>query len=252
MPSPDAVRPALCVLFLHHKDDALTRLHFDLLRRSNPRAVIVPLCDAPEGRLPGAIDTAALPTPWNTSNKWRSCDTMIYRWFRQRDFDAERYVVLEYDCRCDIDLLQHYRALGDVDVVAASYIEPERHPRWYWFREAERLSDADRAARAGIVPIAGAAFTHDALARVCDVVTTADVFSELRLGTAVRRAGLRVRTFAGADRRHFGWREYRRPIVRPGLYHAVKHVNHNQVQLVRALKQAARRLLTAWQSWRRR
>lgn len=239
------IRPRLCVLFLHHKDDALTRIHYDRIRRSNPDAVIVPLCDQPTASLPDAIDVSRFDTPWNTDNKWKSCDTMIWRWFRNRAFDAERYVVLEYDVRCDVDLLAYYDKFagtpnGPADVICARWVDPAREPGWSWFgRHTARLDPIDRVYRAGIVPVAGVCFTHDALVRADRVVTTADVFSELRLGTAVSRAGLRVATFHGAARRHFDWTPYRWPIVTPGLYHAVKVTNHNEVRFSRI----ARRLV---------
>ena len=78
------------MLFLHHKNDALTRHHFDLLCRSNPHATIVPLVDAPESALPGAVDVSRFPSRWDTRNKWRNCDTAIYRWFENRPCRTRR------------------------------------------------------------------------------------------------------------------------------------------------------------------
>lgn len=221
-------RAPLAILFLHHLDDAVTRHHFDLVRRHNPRAVLVPIVDEPRGALPGAIDVSRYPTPWDTRDKWRSCDTMIYRWFAHRTFDAERYVVLEYDCRCDVDLLEYYRPYLDGDVVVATWKTPRSHPSWHWFDEAARMAPEDLEAASGLTPMACALFTHDALERVCKLVTDADVISELRMGTAIARAGLHVRELGPRARRYVDYHELRLPILGPGLYHPIKAIHHNR------------------------
>jgi hypothetical protein len=239
--TPEAAhrRAPLCILYLHHRDDAVTRHHFDLVRRHNPRAVVVPLVDEPHGALPGAIDVSRLPTPWNTSDKWRSCDTMIYRWFSHRTCEADHYLVLEYDCRADIDLLALYRPYLDGDVVVAHWQDRALVPEWHWFGEVERLAPDERALAAGVTPIATTLFTHDALARVCAHVSTADLFSELRLGTAIRKAGLRVRELPRREGARIDWREYRRPILGPGLYHPIKAVHHNRRLALRLWRRLA-------------
>jgi len=235
-------RAPLGILFLHHLDDDLTRHHFDLVCRHNPRAVVVPIVDEPLGSLPGAIDVSRFSTPWNTRDKWRSCDTMIYRWFANRTFDAERYVVLEYDCRCDVDLLEYYRPYLDSDVVVAEWKTPRTHPRWCWFDEAWRMDDADRAVASGLTPMACTLLTHEALERVCRLVTNADVLSELRLGTAIARAGLRVRELGARERRHIDYAELRLPILRPGLYHPIKAVHHNRRLALRVARAGPNRV----------
>lgn len=244
MTPPPAPRPhaELCILYLHHRDDAVTRHHLALIRRHNPRAVIVPLVDEPEGALPGAIDVARHPTPWNTADKWRSCDTMIYRWFQHRTCEAAYYLVLEYDCRVTVDLLDFYRPYLDADVVVARWRSQTSEPHWDWFCEIDRLEPDERAHAAGVTPIASTLFSHDALERVCAHVPSADVLSELRLGTAIQKAGLRVRELGPRDNAHLHWIELRSPILVPGFYHPVKAVHHNRRQAVHALKQIPRRL----------
>ena len=195
----------LCILYLHHRDDAVTRLHMDLLVRSNPFALIVPIVDAPESALPLSVDVSQLPTPWNTTNKWRSCDTMIYRWFAHRTCDAKRYVVLEYDCWCDVDLVEFYAEYADADVVTSHYDVGDKP--WAWFVERDRLGPEDRPFAAGVSPIAGTMFTHAALEQVCAMASREDVYCELRLGTAIARCGLRVRTLEGKKQKRIDYLE---------------------------------------------
>lgn len=222
------MRPALCVLFLHHRDDAVTRHHYELLCAHNPDAWIVPLVDAPRGALPGAVDVRDVPSPWDVTDKWRSCDAIIYRWFLSRPRDAERYLVLEWDCRVDVELLAYYRPWLDADVVAARVDDPLRDPGQLWFKDLVRLGPDDRPHAAVVKPIAGTLFTHAALTAVTALAAPGDVYCELRLGTAIRRAGLRLRTLDGAALRRVDTTEYPWPIVRPGFYHAIKVVDHDR------------------------
>jgi len=239
-----APRVPLVVLFMHHRDDALTRRHLALLRRANPGAAIVPLADEPASSVPGTIDVSAWPSPWDTRDKWRSCDAMIYRWFAHRTVEAERYVVLEYDCRVDVDLRVFYEAYS-TDVVVGRWRLPERDASWHWFGQVARLDPEDRPFAAGVTPVAGLALTHAALEALCAHVTPRDVFCELRLGTAIRKAGLSVSELAGVARTRVDFREHPGLIVRPGFYHAVKRLDHNRHLVMRRTAAALRRVWPA-------
>ena len=223
----------LCILFSYHADDELTRLHYDELRRSNPMYPIVPLVDEDlKSYLPGAIDVRKFADRWPAARPWRRCDTKLYRWFENRSVDARRYVLLEYDCLVTVDLAQAYREVWDVDVAARDCFLPDDRldtrqgeltgKKWYWFREVSSLDRIDRQHAAGLVPLACTFFSHRGLEAIVANVTRKDVFCELRLGTAARKAGLTLTPFPGSLRETVRWD----PIVPPeepaGVYHAVK------------------------------
>ena len=81
--------------------------------------------------------------------------------------------------------------------------------------------------------------SHEALERICQLVTSADVISEMRFGTAVRRAGLRVAELSGGRRRRISPFEYGWPIVEPGLYHPIKTLAHNRTRPAAAARRGA-------------
>jgi hypothetical protein len=87
-----------CILFAFHKVDALTVVHLALMQKHNPNIPIIPITDNVTDYLPGAIDVQSFPDPWPKTNPWRRCDTMLYRWFLNRTFNAKRYFGLNMTC----------------------------------------------------------------------------------------------------------------------------------------------------------
>lgn len=212
----------LCVLFLHHRNDPVTRKHIALLREHNPNAAIVPLTfDVPEP-LPDAVDVLGWDSRWKVAHPWRNIDEIVYRWFENRPFDAERYIILEYDCLCTVDLKRHYASVWDADVAACDLFTAAENPDWMWFSEIDRLAEPDRRHAAAIVPFVGTMYSHSGLLAYLAAAPTNDLFCEFRMGTTVRKAGLTFARFPLAVRRTILWHQYPYGVGRPGLYHAIK------------------------------
>jgi hypothetical protein len=222
----------LCILFAYHRCDALTWHHYETLLRSNAGHRIIPITDDVPDHLPGSIDVHSFPDPWPAADPWRRCDTMLYRWFLHRTASAKRYLLLEYDCLCTVDAADAYRGVWDADVAARDVYLPGQgrdtrwgediRQEWSHFDEIDRLPPEDRPFAAGLVPMAGLLFSHRGLERIVDHTTRNDVFCELRIGTAARKAGLRPIAFPLALRRTIRWDPHPAVPREPGIYHAIK------------------------------
>ena len=225
----------LCILFAYHRCDALTLHHYRTLLQSNRRHRIIPITDDVPEHLPGTVDVKDFPDPWAPARPWRRCDTMLYRWFSQRNFTARRYLLLEYDCLCTVDAADAYREVWDADVAARDAYLPGQgldtrggedvQREWFNFREIDRLPAGDQPFAAGLAPLAGMLFSHGGLDRIVANATTNDVFCELRLGTAARKAGLTPMAFPPDLRRTIRWDPHPMVPGEPGIYHAIKSVD---------------------------
>jgi hypothetical protein len=208
----------------------LTLFHLECLRESNPDSRIVPLTDNVPELIAGSVDVATLPAFSEGASKWRSIDGTLYRWFVNRKFDAERYVVIEYDCLCNVELTAHYDSAGPADVVGVDFFARDENPRWQWFNENEvnKLPASDRPYASGLVPFTCTMFSHDALLAIVSVVNKNDVFCELRIGTAMKKLDLRFRALPFPQRSTISWHPYPWQANRQGLFHGIKSLNHNE------------------------
>lgn len=218
------------ILFLYHKCDQLTRNHLDSLRMSNPAVVVVPVTDTVPELLPGSVDVGKFPDPWASAQKWRSIDSTLYRWFANRTFNSRRYLVVEYDCFCNVNLVAYYAAVMSADVAGIDLFKRAENPRWKWFMESEigKLPSADRPYAAGIVPFTCTMFSHEALEGIVANVCRNDVFCELRLGTVVSKLGLNFARLSIPNRESICWHIYPWRTDRQGLFHSIKSLDHNR------------------------
>ena len=220
----------LCVLFLYHKCDDLTRFHLEILRKANPNAFVLPLTDDVQELLPGSVDVARLPRFCDDAQKWRGIDATLYRWFENRTFNARLYLLAEYDCFCDVNLEEYYSEVMDADVAGVDFFTRQTNPQWKWFRndEANKLPGEDKLYAAGIVPFTCTMFSHAALEIIVANVYKADIFCEMRLGTIVNKLGLKFQRLPRVKRGTLCWHEYPWQINRPGFFHSVKSLDHNR------------------------
>jgi hypothetical protein len=217
----------LCILFLYHKPDSLTRRHLDMLNYFNPVAAIVPLCMNIPLKLSGpqeSLDIGSLESCWDLSTPWRSCDALLYTWFLNRRISAHRYIYMEYDCLCTTPLSVAYRAEWNADVATRSYFTPATNPDWPWFCEIERQDADDRPFAAGVPPLAGFMLSHNALEAISHAATRRDIYCELRVGTTANRLGIKPRTFSGTLKDGINWNPRPLDCSLPGVFHPVKYI----------------------------
>jgi hypothetical protein len=218
----------LCILFCYHKCDELTRFHLRSLQKSNPEAVIIPLTDTVPELLPDSVDIGRFPSSFDDGQKWRCVDTTVYRWFEHRTFDARRYLIVEYDCLCTVDLNEYYSKASNADVVGIDYFKREENPRWKWFvEELNTLPAEDIQYASGIVPLTCTMFTHHALDLIVKHICRHDLMSELRLGTIVTKLALRFERLPMQKRSTICWHTYPWQANRPGFFHSIKSLGHN-------------------------
>lgn len=218
----------LCVLFLYHKCDELTKFHLESLRKSNPDAFILPLTDSVPELLPGSVDVAQMPPFCADAHKWRGVDATLYRWFHNRTLNARRYLLCEYDCLCTVSLSDYYSDVWDADVAGVEFFTRDDNPHWKWFRdEMNSIPSEDRSYTAAIVPFTCTMFSHVALEKIVANIYRHDVFCELRLGTIVNKLGLKFQRLPRLERSTLCWHEYPWQTNRPGFFHAIKSQDHN-------------------------
>lgn len=232
----------LCVLFLYHKSDELAEHHLALLEKSNPGTAIVPIYADPEPDLkpkflPGTVDARTVSSRWKILSGWKAPDVAVYRWFLNRKVDAERYIALEYDCLCTVNLREHYASVWNSDIAVVSYFTLQQNPRWMWFTpdELAKLPQDLRPNAAGISPFAGTMFSASTLDQLVEHSCSEEMIGDLRIGTYIRKLGLNVAVLPLHVRAHISWNEYHWRIEKQGLYHAVKGVDHNSRALPRQL-----------------
>lgn len=217
------------ILFFYHKCDELTKFHLACLSKSNPSAFIVPVTDSVPELLPGSVDVGRFCSSFMTSHKWRSIDATLYRWFERRNFNARRYLIIEYDCLCNVDLHDYYKEVLDADVAGVEFFTRRQNPNWKWFRtdELTNLPVSDRKYAAGVVPLTCTLFSHAALEKIVASVYREDVFCELRLGTTINKLGLKFQRLPAVKRSTICWHSYSWQVNRPGLFHGIKSFDHN-------------------------
>jgi len=240
----------LCILFAYHKVDKLTLHHFELLKMHNSNYRIIPITDNISEYLPGTVDVSCFADdPWEKARPWRRCDTMLYRWFLNREVSAKRYLLLEYDVLCNVDVYSEYADVWDADIAARDYYLPgmkkstrfgkDISREWFHFREITRIGDDDRSYAAGLVPLVGILFSHNGLNSIVKNVVRNDVFCELRIGTAARKSGLIVRKFPQKLRNSIRWDTHFSIPKEPGIYHSIKFLDDPKTILIRRMPRNA-------------
>jgi len=209
------------VLFAHFDDSVVARRHLEVLRTVNACPVI-PVCSRRSSRFIDAVDVSKLDTRWSDEDPWRAADTLLYRWFPHRQFEAHRYVFLEWDTLATMPIREYYREVWDADAAATAVHTPQSYAGWPWFKE---LPAELRPFAMGLSPLNGVMLSHRALAAVCAGPLPPNVFCECRLGTALKVAGFQPVALPPAKAATNGF--HRSHILLnqrvPGLYHPVKH-----------------------------
>jgi hypothetical protein len=172
-----------CILFADYKNDEVTRKHLDVIRELNPYPVIAVRDQSDDG-------TKGPIRPLHYENPWRGADSLIYTWFAQREFDAARYIFLEWDCLMTLPVREYYADVWEVDAAARIFATPDTHRHWRWFEEIDRLPVDLRPSAAGLIPLNGILLSHDAMLALTTQPLPPEIFCELRLGTLLRAKGI--------------------------------------------------------------
>jgi|GEM_PF-361110 len=126
---------------------------------------------------------------------WLSSDLTIFSWFKENShtINSERFLLLEWDCWCDINAKTYFEKTWDMDVVAPCVKYPERDP-WPWFNNAgQLLPERARLYQTGIVPFCGILVSNKAMKSISEEILKPDykgLNSELRFATIATMLGL--------------------------------------------------------------
>jgi hypothetical protein len=185
--TPDSNRKSsssgqLCILFLHHSNDDLTRFHAELIQHLNPDTPFVPLTFDR-----GLRNALRFEMP-EVTDQWHDNDLLIYAWFLSpHRLDAERYLVVEYDTYCTAPFREFYAGVWDQPVACARVVTLEKDPKWWWFRTIQDRTPFGKHLM-GMSPICGILFSRAALEKIAPnglSPTYRPLLSECRIGTLV-------------------------------------------------------------------
>lgn len=211
------------VLFVHHRNDAVTRRHLQLLRTHNDFPVVPLFCDDRMGGT--ALDDAVrLPMSFQRGRNWHNLDWICRDWFlSSHRIDAERYVWLEWDCLANEPLRNWYADLWYADFVASTSVRPPAP--WYWFRSQRAfLPHALVPYASGITPMNGVLMSRRAMSAYAQADVPEGLFCELRLPTILASCGITASRLPShkATQNRFLPRGASVPVIGRGLFHPVK------------------------------
>lgn len=221
------IQSELGVVFLHFRDDPCTVFHRELVQKANPTAIVIPVASS-KACLFGSHNLVGEPGLWSThgaSYPWSNADLMLYQWYENRKVSCKKWVVIEWDTRCNISFAEYFGEAWDQPAVAPDVYIHKQHP-WYWFdKDFHIIPENLKPNAAGMSPVSCLLFKDevlDAMVRVMKLNYT-PAFSELRLGTLARHVGatpVRVPNPKGK----VTWQLFDDDPSQPGIWHPVKGI----------------------------
>ena len=178
------------ILFLHHKNDLITKQHLSLLEFYNPYFKVVPLTP----------DSHPRSNLWSYGNMWMHNDTMIYNWIDSSDFiKAKRYCWFDWDTLCQQPVDEYYGASWNADMAGTNLFDKLNNPSWWWFEHAKKHKTLSQYfdIMKGLVPFCGIIASNDALEHSIkhmkkEFILWREQMNELRLPTCAHLCGIKV------------------------------------------------------------
>lgn len=140
------------------------------------------------------IEIVTILSPFeDTKVAWLNSDLTIFQWYNSNKdkIKSERFLLVEWDCWCDINLKEYYKPVWDQDVVAPCLKYPERDS-WHWFQTIEKLPKQARLYSTGIVPFCGILVSERAMRLINQEILKPDyegLNSELRFASIATMLG---------------------------------------------------------------
>ena len=239
----------LIILFLYHRNNQITLNNLRKLQASNPDCQIITVCcglekisndcfilrEAKKDLFDAAkfnqkhlslFDILA-GNSMPQDGVWYGMDAVIYTWFLNRTISAKRYIILEWDCHCTINLKDLYAPNWNSNLAVAEHSTKTSNPDWFWFHnDLEKTRHLDKIE--GVAPIAGMLISHQTLSKLTEFLDInsrrySGVFSEIRLGSALKELEIEVEKIVQGQNHQLS------PFLtidtfpdNPGLYHPIK------------------------------
>jgi len=140
------------------------------------------------------VEVVTIINPFeNSPIAWLNSDLSIFNWYNEHKdtVRSKRFLLVEWDCWCDINLKTYYRSVWDYDVVAPCVKYPERDD-WHWFNDLSKLPESSRLFATGIVPFSGILLSEKAMRIINDEILKPEytgLNSELRFATIATMLG---------------------------------------------------------------
>lgn len=184
------------IVVRHIDVNDITVKHIELMRQYNPNVPIETI----SGNIPFKNGLAAnklhdLNDIWqrvaiNKNKAWQNCDLLNYLWWLNKKNNCKKWILLEADVRCNMNLKEFWgNNWNDPFVVAgrAGITEGE----WYWKKEYNHLPESYKPYYTGIMPFTVILINDDVLTKMVKLLQEEylDVFCEVRFPTLANRVG---------------------------------------------------------------
>jgi hypothetical protein len=140
------------------------------------------------------VDIITIISPFeNSKTAWLSTDLTIFQWYNihKDKINSERFLLLEWDCWCDINAKEYYLPVWNYDLIVPSVVYPERDS-WQWFNTMSLLPLRARLYATGIIPFCGILVSEKAMRAINDEILKPEyegLNSELRFTTIATMLG---------------------------------------------------------------
>jgi hypothetical protein len=217
-----------CSLFLHHRNDAVTRDHFERLKHFSNGPVIAVSSAEP---LSGGDSIEQYPISlWQSHVEQRphlrskATDLLFLDWYRNRSIDADRYVVFEWDTLVNCPIENWFSDVACYPLAAPSVRLQHREPDWFR-RHLKNLPLNVAPLATGMVPFTCVAISQDAIKRIeplynHDLQGLAEATGELRLPTLAAFVG--ITPVAIPQSSAVTWKPFMPVGLADTIYHPVK------------------------------
>jgi hypothetical protein len=185
-------------LFIHHRTDAVTKDHFERLKRFSRGSVVAISSSEP---LPGgfSIDDCSSSLWRDVVNTFphlraKATDLLLIDWFRNRRLDSDRYAIFEWDTLVNVEVDGWFSDVARYPLAAPSIRLFHREPDWFR-RHWKSLPQTIAPFATGIVPFSCVLVSHKALERTSTAYneylpSLPDATGELRFPTIAAICGL--------------------------------------------------------------
>lgn len=224
----------LGILFNYHKNDSNTRNNLASLNKHNKDLPVFGI--STDQIIPGSShisDYGKLGTVWGEcKNKWTNCDIPFFGWYAtQKKVDCKRWMIVEHDVYCDMDLHEFCNPTKNYDMVSSTIPIMTRETTWPWFKDIPKLPRPIQPFSCGVMPLPGTIISDELMKKLTDFYLNKfikNVFCELRVASIANYLGHTPVPNCHPAARNITWTG-RDPLFvpGPGIWHPIKHNNTN-------------------------
>jgi hypothetical protein len=192
-----------CVLFFHHKNDELTRHHWELLQKHNPNCHCMAIWCNDGGSTQHLEEALEIKCTHQTGSNHSNIDLIWRQWFisHGQKLDHKRYIWAEYDANCQVALSEWYADVWDADVAASRIFGRD----WWWSDQIRFLPAQWRPHASGLAPINGLLLSRKALTAYAIEPVHESLYCELRLATFLKFASFKLTSLPEKQAQANGW-----------------------------------------------